>query len=76
MHSLRFLNVPVAFAASGSSLISGKKPVTILNAKENTINDNVQNGTKKQRIFPNMDTNKGHTQDKCLREFLNKKGAT
>ncbi len=50
-------NVPVAFAASSSSLMSGKKtgkkPLTILNAEENTIEDNVQNGTKKQRIFPN-----------------------
>ena len=41
-------NVLVAFAANGSSLMSGKKtgkkPVTILNAEENTIEDNVQNG--------------------------------
>jgi len=46
-------NVPVAFAVSGSSLMSGKKtgkkPVAILNAKENTIEDNVQNGTKKTK---------------------------
>jgi len=46
-------NVPVAFAASGFSLMSGKKtvkkPVTTLNAEENTIEDNVQNGTKKTK---------------------------
>ena len=46
-------NVPVAFVASGSSLMSGKKtgkkPVTILNAEKNTIEDNVQNGTKKTK---------------------------
>lgn len=27
----------------------GKKPVTILNAEENTTEDNVQNGTKKTK---------------------------
>jgi len=32
---------------------TGKKPVTILNAEKNTIEDNVQNGTKKTKnIFP------------------------
>jgi len=46
-------NVHVAFAVGGSFLMSGKKkgkkPVVILNAKENTIEDNVQNGTKKTK---------------------------
>lgn len=28
---------------------TGKKPVAILNVEENTIEDNVQNGTKKTR---------------------------
>ena len=46
-------NVPAAFAASGSFLMygkkTGKKPVTILNAEKNTIEDNVQNGTKKTK---------------------------
>ena len=44
-------NIPVAFAVGASSPMSDKKPVTILNVEENTIEDNVQNGTKKQRIF-------------------------
>jgi len=51
--NLALENVPVAFAVSGSFLMSGKKtgkkPVTILNAEENTIEDNVQNGTKKTK---------------------------
>jgi hypothetical protein len=46
-------NVPVAFAVGGSFLMfgkkTGKKLVVILNAKENTIEDNVQNGTKKTK---------------------------
>ena len=51
--NLLLKNVPVAFAASGSFPMSvrktGKKPVTILNAEENTIENNVQNGTKKTK---------------------------